>query len=108
MLFRASRLLSPEELQQRASDIRHWIGQVQELGIELDPRNLGEFATQFVPEGNTVAARSGKGDAALITLVFFDAADDEQARQVARVHPGPRYGVSLELRDWTPPQMSAP
>lgn len=106
MIFRATRALAPEEQKQRAADIRRWIQQVHSMGIELDPRNLGEFAEQFSLEGTSVVSHEGPADPGIVTMVFFDAPGNEQAIGVARVHPGPRYGVRLELREWAPPQVS--
>lgn len=106
MIFRATRTLSPEEQQRRAGDLRQWIQQVKAMTIHVEPRNLGAFAEQLSLEGTSVVSRQGAGDSSIVTLVFFDAPNDEQAMEVARLHPGPRYGVKLELRDWAPPQVS--
>jgi hypothetical protein len=32
----------------------------------------------------------------MVTIVFFD----------ARMHPGPRYGVAVKLREWTSPRQT--
>jgi hypothetical protein len=104
MLFRATRALTPEELQKRPGEIRHWIVQVNALGIKLDPRNLGETAMQYTPKDGNVVTHEGIVDKSLITLVFFDAPDDGKALEVARLHPAPHYGIALELRDWNHPQ----
>lgn len=106
MFFRATRALSPEELQRRAGDIRQWIQKVSAMGIHVEPRNLGEFAEQYSLEGDSVVAHEGKADPGFATMVFFDAASDEQAKEIARLHPAPHYDVKVELRDWAPPQVS--
>jgi hypothetical protein len=103
LFFRASRTLTPEELKQRAIDIQLWVKRVTEMGITLDPRGLGE-ATRFSAEGNTVVSHEGAMDPALTTIVFFDSASSEQAAEIARIHPGLRYGVSVELREWSAPR----
>lgn len=105
LLFRSSRQLTPEELKQRVGDLRNWIEHVNAEGVRLDPRNLEAEATQFSLQDGAVVARQGTGDASLITMVFFDAADRERALEVARTHPGPHYGVTVELREWNPPQL---
>ena len=105
MLFRASRALTPEELKQRADEIRHWIVQVNALGIKLDPRNLGETAIQYTLKDGNVVLHEGAVDKSLIAMVFFDAPDNEKAMEVARLHPAPHYGTALELRDWDHPQV---
>jgi hypothetical protein len=40
----------------------------------------------------------------MVTIVFFDSADKDQAVNIARMHPGPRYGVAVKLREWTSPR----
>lgn len=105
MLFRATRALTPEELKQRPVDIRNWIQHVNSLGIKLDPRNLEEPATQFTLKDGEVVSSKAIADPSLVTMVFFDAFDKQQALEVARLHPAPHYGVSLELREWNPPQV---
>jgi hypothetical protein len=105
LLFRASRTLTPEELKQRTIDIQLWVKRVTEMGITLDPRSLGEGATRFSTEGGTVVvSHAGPIDPALTNIVFFDSASSDQAMEIARIHPGLHYGVSVELRDWSSPR----
>jgi hypothetical protein len=103
LLFRASRTLTPEELKQRTIDIQLWVKRVTEMGVTLDPRNLGE-TTRFSVEGNTVVSHEGPIDSTLGTIVFFDSASSEQAMEIARTHPALHYGVTVELREWSPPR----
>ena len=103
LLFRASRTLTPEELKQRAIDLQLWVKHVTEMGVKLDPRNLGE-ATRFSLEGSTVVSHEGSIDPALGTIVFFDSASSDQAMEIARAHPAFHYGVSVELREWSTPR----
>ena len=77
------------------------------MGIALDPRNLGESATQFSIEGGEIVSREGPSDPTLTTIVFFDSPSRDQATEIARIHPGLHYGVTIELRDWTSPRQTA-
>jgi hypothetical protein len=105
LLFRASRTLTPEELKQRAVDIQLWVKRVTEMGVTLDPRSLGETATRFSTEGGAVVSHEGPSDTALGgPIVFFDSPSREQAMEIARLHPGLHYGVSVELREWSTPR----
>jgi hypothetical protein len=105
MLFRATRTLTPEEQAARPNDLKLWIRHVNDLGIRLEPKNLGALAVTFSSEGNSVVSRETAIDPTLVTMVFFDAPDKEQAIAVARAHPGPHYGVTVELREWEHPQV---
>jgi len=108
LLFRASRTLTPEELKQRTIDIQLWVKHVTEMGVTLDPRSLGETATRFSIEGGTVVSHEVPSDTALGgPIVFFDSPSKEQAMEIARIHPGLRYGVSVELREWSAPRPPA-
>src|ERR1700677_786587 len=89
MIFRASRTLPPDEQQRRRVDLRHWIKHVNESGISLDPRNLGELAVRFTSEGGSIVSHKGPLDPTIVTMVFFDAPGKDQALEVARSHPGP-------------------
>lgn len=103
MIFRATRPLTPEEQKQRGVEIGIWVKQVTGMGITLDPRNLGEVVANLSTQGNEVVSRSESNDPAFVTMVFFDAADQEQAVKIARIHPGLHYGVTVELREWSTP-----
>ena len=104
MIFRSNRALSPEDSKKRAADIQAWVRQIKEMGVDLDPRNLGAVVAHYQAD-DSLSGDLGTNptDPSLVTMVFFTAKDDEQAKQVAAIHPGPRYGVSLELRTWSPP-----
>jgi len=104
LIFRTTRPLTPEELKQRAIDIHAWVERVTEMGITLDPRPLGEMAVRFSTEGNTVVTHDGPSDPSMVNVVFFDSASRDQALEIARIHPGLHYGVTVELRDWNPPR----
>jgi hypothetical protein len=106
LFFRSSRTYTPEEIRQNAISIQLWVKRVREMGITLDPRNLGE-ATRFSAEGSTVVSHEGPSDPTLGTIVFFDSPSRDQAMEIARIHPALHYGVSVELRDWSAPRPPA-
>ena len=107
LVFRATRALTPQELKQRAVDIPAWVKRVGDMGITLDPRNFGETAANFSAEGSEVASREGSSDPSLGTIVFFDSPSRDQAVNIARIHPGLHYGVTVEVREWTSPRETA-
>jgi hypothetical protein len=107
LIFRATRSLTPEEVQQRAAEIAAWVTQVSDTGIHLDPRNFGPAAAHFTMRGNEIVAAEQPNGPALTTIVSFDADSAEQAIEIARVHPGLRYGVNVEVRDWTSPRQQS-
>ncbi|HKO18880.1 MAG TPA: hypothetical protein VJU82_08335, partial [Acidobacteriaceae bacterium] len=100
LLFRTTRTLTPDEQKQRVADISAWIKQVTDMGVSLDPHTLEDTVVSIPAEG---AETSGGPDPTLSNFVLFDATRD-QAIQIARLHPAPRYGVSVELREWTAPR----
>ena len=103
LIFRPTRTLTPDELKQRAVDIPVWVQRVTEMGIKLEPKALGGFALRFSQDNGTVVTHDGPADPSLTNLVFFDAPGQEQAVEVARIHPGLHYGVTVELREWALP-----
>ena len=105
LLFRTMRAIGPDEQKQRTSDIATWIKQVSEMGITLAPHTLEDTIVAIPPKG---PSQSISSDPALSNIVLFDAATRDQAIQVARLHPAPRYGVSVELREWTAPRPVVP
>ena len=108
LIFRPTRTLTADELKQRAVDIPAWVKRVTDMGITLDPKALGEFAVRLSQQDGTVVTHDGSADPTLTNLVFFDAPSQQQAMEVARIHPGLHYGVNVELRDWTSPVPPAP
>lgn len=107
LVFYSTRTLTPEEQKQRPVDIASWVRQVTGMGITLDPRVLGETEAAFSALGSEVASSAESRAPQLINIVFFDSADRDQAVNIARTHPGPHYGVTVELREWTSPRQSA-
>jgi hypothetical protein len=106
LLFHTSRSLTPEEQKQRAVEIAAWVKQVTEMGITLDPRALGETAATFSGKGGEVVPGNGSSDPTLSNLVFFDSPTKDHAIDIARIHPGLHYGVTVEVREWTSPRQA--
>ena len=104
LIFHATRSLTPEEQTQRTHDIVAWVKTVTDMGITLDPRNFGESVGNFATEQGKVVSRNGSSDPKFVTIVFFDAPGRNQAMEIARIHPGLRYGVTVEVREWTSPR----
>jgi hypothetical protein len=102
LLFYPTRELTPEEQDRRRVEIANWVKQVQEMGLTLDPRVLGE-SSAVLPEATS---RNGAGPR-LTNIVFFDAPSQDEAVNVARIHPGLHYGVIVDVREWSVPQPAA-
>jgi hypothetical protein len=107
LLFHTSRTVTPEEQRQRAVEIAAWVKQVTEMGITLDPRSLGETAANFAAKGTEIISSNGSMDPSLSNIVFFDSPSKDQAVDIARIHPGLHYGVTVEVREWTSPRQAA-
>lgn len=103
MIFRTTRPFTAEEQQTRVRDIQHWAAQVTSMGFQLDPRNLGETVANLAQVDGATVSHTNPTDRSFVTLVYFDAPDNSKALEIARIHPGPRYGVTLELREWSAP-----
>ena len=73
-------------------------------GNDLDPRNFGDTLATFALEDRKVVSRNGSIGPKPATIVFFDAPSSEQAVDIARIHPGLHYGVTVEVREWTSPR----
>jgi hypothetical protein len=101
-----TRTLTAEEQKQRTVDIAAWVKEVSGMGVDLDPRAFGESVANFSTEGNTVVSRHESSDPKLSNLVFFDAPSREEAVHIARIHPGLKYGVTVEVREWTSPRVT--
>ena len=102
-----SRILTPEEQKQRTVEIAAWAERVTKMGITIDPRGLGETATTLSGKGSEVALSNGSSDPTLTFIVFFDSPTKDQAVDIARIHPGLHYGVTVEVREWTSPRQAS-
>jgi hypothetical protein len=107
LIFRPTRTLNADELKHRAVEIPAWAKQVGEMGITLDPKALSPAAVQLWEKNGSIVSEDGPADPALTNLVFFDAPGQEQALEVARLHPGLHYGVKVEVREWSSPAAGA-
>jgi hypothetical protein len=103
----SSRILTPQEREQRQAEITAWAKQVTAMGVTLDPRALGDTAANFSLEGDKIVAHEGSSDPTFRNLVFFDSASKDQAVNIARLHPGLHYGSTVEVREWTDPRQAA-
>jgi hypothetical protein len=103
LIFRPTRALTAEELKQRAVEIPAWVKRVGEMGITIDPKALSPSAMRLSQKNGGIVTEEGSADPTLTNLVFFDAGTREQAMEVARIHPGLHYGVTVEVREWTSP-----
>jgi hypothetical protein len=105
LVFYPPRTLTPGELKQRQIEILEWAKDVKSMGIDLDPRAFGSPLARLTPSGGEAAASADEGAGSAFTnIVFFDSASEEQAMHVAKMHPGLRYGTTIEVREWTPPR----
>jgi hypothetical protein len=104
----SNRTLTPQEQEQRQAEIAAWAKRVTNMGIQLDPRALEETVANFSAEGEKIIAHEGSSDPTLSNLVFFDAPSKQQAVSIARIHPGLRFGSTVEVREWTDPRQAAP
>jgi len=89
-------------------EIPAWVKRVGQMGIPLDPKALAPSAVRLSQQNGSIVTEEGSADPTLTNLVFFDAADQEQALEVARIHPGLHYGVNVEVREWTSPAANPP
>ncbi len=99
--------LSEADKLRRSEEVRSWgLRQIDE-GRKLDPRILGEESYQIGRDGRGVPAGNG-GDGTLVAITFVEARDFAEAIRIADSHPGPAFGVSVEVRAWTSPLARAP
>jgi hypothetical protein len=104
-IFRqGARELSPEQLNRRADEIKAWAVAVNKEGPKLDPRALSQEIYRIAPEDESGA----KGERLVTNLLFLEASDFDAAVEIAKTHPGMRYGGNIEVRTWAPPGGFAP
>ena len=96
--------LTPQQRQQRQTEITAWAQQVAAMGVALDPRALGDTAANLSLEGDKIVDHQESSDPTFRNLVFFDSPSTDQAIQIARLHPGLHYGATVEVREWTDPR----
>ena len=93
--------LSEEEQKRRTEEVRVWALQQIKDGRGLEPRVLGD---QSIRLGDSAGAASS---GSVIALNFIQATDFDEAVNIAKTHPGLRYGVSIEVRPWTDPRAAS-
>jgi hypothetical protein len=104
LIFQPTRTVTSEEQKQRGVDIAAWVKKVTDMGITLDPRNFTDTLATFALEDSQVVSRNGSSGPKPATIVFFDSPSSVKAVDIARIHPGLRYGVTVEMREWTSPR----
>lgn len=103
IIFRQGpRQLTEAELKRRTEETRAWARQQNAAGHKLDPHILEPEGQRIEPDGSggPVAATSA---GSITALLFLEARDLAEAVEVARAHPGLRYGAGVEVRPWAPP-----
>jgi hypothetical protein len=107
IIFRQGpRVLTEADLARRQQEVSAWARVQNAAGHQLEPRIL---APDVVRPGAEANGNQGFGaDAWPITaLLFLEASDLAEAAKVADSHPAHRYGVSIEVRPWAVPSVSA-
>jgi len=87
--------LSEADLKARADAIVTWAERQNDAGHNLDPRSLGDE--------RATAAEAGP----LSSILFLDARNFAEALTIARSHPALRYGSTVEVRSWSPPNAAS-
>lgn len=102
-IFRqGKKLLTQDELKQRAEEVRAWAMIQMKQERKLDPHILGADGFRVAPDGEVIAAPP-VGEGSVIAIVFFEAMNLDEAAAIAKTHPGLRYGSSIEVREWSSP-----
>jgi hypothetical protein len=100
-----NRTLSEEDEKRRALEVRAWaLRQISE-GRKLDPRLMASDYRRVSEEGENNSPLPT--DSPTAAILFLEANDLNEAVDIAKTHPGLRYGVSIEVRPWTTPLPSA-
>ena len=93
-----SKTLSEVEQKRRTEGVRAWALQ-QQQDRNFEPRILGAESEQLGDRADSVT-----NERPVIALNFIEARDFNEAVQIAQTHPGLRYGVNIEVREWTDPR----
>ena len=103
-LFRQSpTALSKADEQRRADEVFEWAQQQNSQGRRLDPRKLGKDIHRIFPSGLLHATCECDVES-LSAILFLEAHNFDEAVRIAESHPGLKYGASVEIREWAPPQ----
>ena len=104
-LFRKGpRKLSEAEDKRRGDEVKVWAARQVSEGRALDPRIFSQEVEYVDADG----VSDPDGEWPLIAAVFLEAGDFAEAVRIAKAHPGTRYGVSVEVRPWSPPPAAPP
>jgi len=102
LIFRqGANSLSDADRKQISTKMPGWAAQQRDSGRKLDPRILADGPSQILKGGEISAPASDQRP--LTALLFIEAEDFQEAVRVAESHPGLSFGVSIEVRAWTPP-----
>lgn len=107
LIFRQSPIqLSDSEQTQRREDVQNWALRQREEGRALEGRILEDEGYTALPNTD----RSGKPDHEwpVAAVAFLEATSFEEAVEIAKTHPGIRFGVSVEVRGWSAPAAAPP
>jgi hypothetical protein len=107
ILRQGPKQLTKAELKNRTEETRAWAQHQNAAGHKLDPHILAPEGLWIGPDGDSGPVPSTSAGA-ITALLFLDARDLTQAVDVARAHPGLRYGASVEVRPWAPPPAPPP
>ena len=91
--------LTDEEQKQRTEEVRDWALEQIKQGRNLEPCILGEESYLLAED-----APNGGDDGTVAALNFIEATDIREAANIAKTHPGLRYGVRIEVRSWKDPR----
>ncbi|WP_224362406.1 hypothetical protein [Hyalangium versicolor] len=102
IIFRqGARELTEAELKSRSEETRAWAQVHNSAGHKLAPHIL---APESYRSGPSPASRTD----VITALLFLAARNLDEAVAVAQVHPGVRYGASIEVRPWASPPAPPP
>jgi len=102
LLFRPGpQPLSEADQKRRTDAVLAWAKQQNDKGRKLDPRTLGKEHVWIGPDSRG-SDQAPPGDVGTLgNILFIEARDFAEAVEVARSHPGPRFGTGIEVRAWS-------
>jgi len=107
-LFRQSPInLSDAEQNQRRYEVRSWALRHRAAGGALDGRILEDERYTVLPNADQSPTKPDH-EWPLAALAFLEANSFQEAVEIAKTHPGVRYGVSVEVRGWSSPAATTP
>jgi hypothetical protein len=105
LVFYKNSSYAPDQQRQSRGDLQAFVKRITDSGIKLDPRSLHVPLAIFSGNKDGVVSRETPDSTTLTTILFFDAPGPDRAIEIARTHPGMRYGVDVEVREWTAPAL---